>query len=426
MLLIIVSLFCTVFSNDEIWNYGFVISIYRGLIPYRDFNMVITPLYPFLMSLPFYIFGSNELVLQITNCLLLTLLFVFLDKMILDKKYLVLLFLIFPSSLLFPSYNMFLFIIFVILLYYETNKKSDYLIGLLLGSIFLTKQTVGVCVFIVGFLFYIKQFKKVIRRLIGFLFPILIATIYLIINGAFLDFIDLCFLGLIDFGHKNVSLSFFTTIIFIFLIINDLYYIIKKPKSILNYYVLSFYSIMLPLVDIYHVQVAFLVCIILNAYNLKIPKKFNKYIKLFSITSYISIAIILFVLAYPYTFPNDINHFEYRLMPNQNIKFTKKVNTYMLKHNDRNIYLLGADAYYFKIIQDKDINKLDLINDGNWGYNGSQKIINVIKKHKDALFIIYKGDFNKKSQIDKGALHYIKNNFKKVESIGIYDVYLSY
>ena len=41
---------------DEIWNYGFTHNIYSGLVPYKDFNMVLTPLFPMIMALPFYIF----------------------------------------------------------------------------------------------------------------------------------------------------------------------------------------------------------------------------------------------------------------------------------------------------------------------------------------------------------------------------------
>lgn len=423
LLLIVTALFCTVFGNDEIWNYGFVISIYRGLVPYRDFNMVITPFFPFIMSLPFHVFGCNELILQVTNCLFLTLLFVFLDKIIGDKKYVVLLFLIFPLSLVFPSYNMFSFIIFVVILYCENAKKNDYLIGLLLGLLFLTKQSVGFCVMMIGIFFNFRDLKKMGKRFLGFIFPIMITSLYLIFNNAFSDFIDLCFMGLIDFGDENLSLPFIMTLIFILLIINALYYIRKNPKSIFNYYILAFYSIMVPLIDIYHVQVAFLACIILNFYNLNIDKKYDRYLCMFSITSFIGVALSVFVNAYPYTYPCDINHFEYRLIPDKNINMTKKVNDYILNHSDREIYLLGADAYYFKIIQDKDINKLDLVNDGNWGYNGGKKIVNEIKKHDDALFIIYDVDFNKKSQINKDALYYVKNNFNKIDTVGVYDVY---
>ena len=417
------ALFCTVFGCDEIWNYGFAVSIYKGLVPYRDFNMVITPFYPFLMSLPFHIFGINELVLQITNSLFLVIAFFFLDEIIGDKKYIVLFFFLFPLSLVFPSYNIFLFVFFVFLLYCEEKGANDIVIGLILGFLFLTKQTVGICILACSILFYLKNIKKNIKRILGFLIPVTIVIIYLIINNAFIDFIDLCFMGLIDFGSKNVSTPFIMTFVFILLIINALYYIIKYPKSIFNYYVLAFYSIMLPLIDIYHVQVAFLAFIVLNCYNLNISDKYDKYIKVFSIMSYIGIGLIIFISSYPYTYPNDINHFEYRLIANPNIKFTKKVNNYMKKHDDKEMLLLVADAYYFKIIQDKKINKLDLINNGNCGYNGSKKIVDELKKHKESLFIINEVDFNKKSQIDKGALYYIKNNYKKVDSIGIYDIY---
>lgn len=36
---------------DEIWNYNFARNVADGLIPYKDFNMVTTPLLPFICSL---------------------------------------------------------------------------------------------------------------------------------------------------------------------------------------------------------------------------------------------------------------------------------------------------------------------------------------------------------------------------------------
>ena len=38
-------------SMDEMWNYGFSNNIANGLVPYRDFNMIITPLYPLIISI---------------------------------------------------------------------------------------------------------------------------------------------------------------------------------------------------------------------------------------------------------------------------------------------------------------------------------------------------------------------------------------
>ena len=66
------NIFLTPINADEIWNYGFAHNIYTGLIPYSDFNMVITPLFPFLMSLIFHIFGSNLLVMNIEQAIIFT------------------------------------------------------------------------------------------------------------------------------------------------------------------------------------------------------------------------------------------------------------------------------------------------------------------------------------------------------------------
>lgn len=37
-------------TYDEIWMYGFANNISKGMIPYKDFNIVVTPLYPLILS----------------------------------------------------------------------------------------------------------------------------------------------------------------------------------------------------------------------------------------------------------------------------------------------------------------------------------------------------------------------------------------
>ena len=72
LVFLFINLFINQLQNDEIWSYGFTYNIYKGLTPYKDFNMVITPFYPFFMSLIFHIFGSNLLIFHIENAILLT------------------------------------------------------------------------------------------------------------------------------------------------------------------------------------------------------------------------------------------------------------------------------------------------------------------------------------------------------------------
>ena len=74
ILFFIFNLIISPLNLDEIWNYGFSLNIYNGLVPYKDFNMVITPLYPFINALLFHIFGNTMLVFHIINALLDTIL----------------------------------------------------------------------------------------------------------------------------------------------------------------------------------------------------------------------------------------------------------------------------------------------------------------------------------------------------------------
>lgn len=96
-------------NNDDVWNYGFAYDISLGCVPYRDFNMVITPLYPALMALLFLIFGHNILVLYIVNALFLTACLFLVLKMLGKKGLLLFIFLFAPMPIIMPSYNIFAF-----------------------------------------------------------------------------------------------------------------------------------------------------------------------------------------------------------------------------------------------------------------------------------------------------------------------------
>ena len=67
---------------DEIWEYGYGYNISTGMVPYRDFNMVATPLYPFCIALFIKIFGSYLISVNIFNALLLLGVFYLLYKML--------------------------------------------------------------------------------------------------------------------------------------------------------------------------------------------------------------------------------------------------------------------------------------------------------------------------------------------------------
>ena len=80
ILTLIFNLVCLTITGDEIWNYGFAYNIATGLIPYKDFNMIITPLFPILGAIFLSIFGKNLIVYHIFNALICTTIFSFIKK----------------------------------------------------------------------------------------------------------------------------------------------------------------------------------------------------------------------------------------------------------------------------------------------------------------------------------------------------------
>lgn len=407
---------------DEVWNYGFSHNIYSLLIPYKDFNMVITPFYPFLMSLGFHLFGSSMLVFHIEQALISVVFCFILFALLKEKAWFIIPLLFVPINVSFPSYNIFLFYLLVLLVYLEKNERSDYIIGFILGLVVLTKQSVGVCLLLPS-LYYIKNFDKIKKRIIGFIIPISIFVLYLVFTGSLYSFLDLCLFGLFDFASGNGGKFSIYLILFILMIGITIYFIYNDKKNIVNYYVLFFYSIMIPLFDTYHFAVAFLAFLLMIL--LKIRKNIMKP-ELFGI-SIIIFAVILtcsFRLRGRIVYPNNIRHFEYRFIDYESLVFTNKVNEFINKNKDREFVFLNSNGYYFRIINDMKISYIDLINTGNFGYDGSNKLLRKIKKKKSAIFLVDRSELSLVKQTDKQALNYVLDNGKRIGKIDFYEIYV--
>ena len=57
---------------DEVWNYNFARNIADGLVPYRDFNMLQTPLLPLIAGLFLKLFGNELIIMRILAILLIS------------------------------------------------------------------------------------------------------------------------------------------------------------------------------------------------------------------------------------------------------------------------------------------------------------------------------------------------------------------
>ena len=406
------NLICNPVILDEIWNYGFTYNIANGLIPYKDFNMVITPFYPFLGALFLIIFGKSLLVYHIFNALICTGIFYFM-KITLNKSYYIVYSILLLVSL--PNYSLFSILLLYIILYLEDNKNNDFLIGIFIGLTFLTKQNIGIMFTLPSIL--TKKFKQIKNRTIGFIIPNIIFFLYLIITDSLLSFIDYAFLGLSSFAENNILFSMWGTLTIIAIIYLIYQYMITKDIKVL--YLLFFQIIAYPIFDTYHVLIPFIPVL---GYFLS---KLNLVVKVTQVAFIIFIGIVFAyninnILNGNNRFPNDTNVCKMRILDDNTISNIKEVSNY-LKEN-KNVYIINDKAYVYKLESDIPINKFDLLNDGNLGKDGDIRLIKEIEykcREKVCTFLMREDEIydDTLTQTNRQIINYINDNYKKVGKI---------
>lgn len=417
--------------GDTYVNFGFSYALSRGEIPYVDFNMVIPPVGPLLYS-AFLIFSNSILCFYAGQALLLTIFFHFIRKL-LDKKtwlYFVILAIPFPLamvSILFPGYNFLLLFLLILILYCEKKQKSDLVIGILLGLAFMTKQTVGGLLIIPTVYYLFVDYHKVLKRIGGFLIPTGIICAILLVCGSFFEFVDLCFLGLFDFGHSNLYVDYFYLFVFLLCFVFLLIRIIKQPKRLDNYYVLLFSSCIFPIIDYYHVSLFLGAFFLLILQDISIKREVGKYCGLFAV----SLTIIWFVVQTMYFKELKVVHypnFEFSLVSANYDRVVQKLNHFVKQQDEDVVYFLrGSENYFYKIQHNLDITYFDLPNYGNYGYHGTAKLVKRIQKLEPGTLVVIDQECyqskNPTQQYMKEAVSYIKEHASEVQRIGNYIIY---
>lgn len=402
--------------GDPLANYGFSYAIAKGEIPYRDFNIISTPLFAFFGAIGLLIY-NNYLVFLLEQALLLTIAISLLEK-IYDYKIFFLLIItsIFQFSNIIPTYNFFCLFLLILIIYLEKkHSNKDYLIGFLIGLTILTKHTIGIFFIIPSLVFYHKNKKKIIKRIISALLPCLIFIVYLFINHAFFEFIDLSILGLFNFAVKNHTFNFLSLILLLFFLFS-IFLLTKHKKEITNYYLFFTFLFAIPIIDLTHLSLYILCLGIMLLPYLKLSPKNLKLLSI-SITMPIIIFTFLSWLKYNLVFTKKINHFEYNISTKYYYEENLKKFNYI--SNYKNAKYISYSSMFYDISSNNKIDYFDVLLNGNYGIKESQIIINKIKKMHQQFFVINMTDYKNKyaySQFSKEIAKYIIDNCKKIDS----------
>ncbi len=417
---------------DEMWNFNYARCMANGLVPYKDFSIIVGPFFPMICTIFLKIFGQEMLVTRVLAIILDTTILFIIYKVMSELKikefikYLVLiLFAIIMKPYFTIDYNWLnlLILIFIIKLeirqanllkdieqksLLKLNIKQDLIIGLLAGISIVTKQTTGVLISIcvIGYKIIeirkkqdiIEFIKMAVTRLIGCIIPVLIMVLYLIYNGALNSYVDYCILGISTFSNKisyiqrlikndNILIKILSFLPIIN-IVSFIMYIKNKDKNLLILFCYSIVNLAVsyPIADESHFVVAIVPTVISLGYlinKLKINFKIEIWLKYFlrSIMCIVSVSCILYfgVNIRSKNLNTELEHFKYLPMSEKNIENIKEITNYIESQNE-NVYILDATAALYMIPIDRYNKNYDMFNKGNLGSKGEERTNKKFKK----------------------------------------------
>lgn len=412
--------------DDELYNYGFSYNIINGLIPYKDFNMIIPPLFHYFLANILLIFGSKLIIYHILLSLMIVVISYMCYKKIGIKAIgIYLLLLIYP----YVGYNVFSILLLFILFYLNDKKINnlDIIEPIIISFMCLTKQTLGLLV--IPSIIMSKNKKKTFAIYLLF---ILSFFIYLIINNSIIQFFDYCLFGMFDFVNKNSTGIDFFTIMEILIVIGLIYFSIKtKRRDII--YTLMFQVMVLPIINYIHFVISFIPVIYLLFKEFKNNIFFNLFSMMIIISFFMGINLTVIVSREGNNYLGNYevdNFMRGRVIYNVAENCVNNARKYIYKYDNYKPFIFGRISYLMKLNFNIPITKYDIINDGNMGYNGDDRYIGEIDnycKDNKCLFILNDNEENLSNtvQTNMKILNYIKNNYSSIYKSTIFSVYIN-
>ena len=444
------------FGNaDELWNYNFARNISMGLLPYKDFSIVQTPLSAYFASVFIIIFGPGLISVRVLGYFLFAAISCLSFRLFRDHQNLPVscVAIMFSMSLLILPYiynynylSAFL-ILLIIKLEGDTKLKNvvlDTVIGIIVGLLPLVKQSTGAVLFagniVVCVIFLIqrrKTIKEIAIRLSLSVLPGLFYLAVLILTGSFSSFYEYAIKGIKTFVHRYSPIDLFVEapafgvilLILVSFIILILTKAIRYRKELTNQQISSIImsfawcSIAFPLCDGHHVLCIAIPVVptLLLFYPNKKTKSVENYVCVFVSSFVAAIALIYMVpIGQNYHF-STIHNYECILISESYEKPIVEIDNYILKKEQEGYHIRIADlsAAAIKIPLDEYEKNWDMLLVGNLGENTVDMLL---IDEIPTLYLVAPGEHNG-LQEHRELIDYIESNYRVVDHIGWFDVY---
>lgn len=443
--------------GDEIWNFGFVYKMSNGLLPYKDLNIIVTPLFHIIGVAFLKVFGKSLLSFKIYNIVIclttyFTMFKIFKNLNIKKENsiiYLLLIFLITSGiAVSGANYNLLAieFVLITILLVVK-NKQNYIVYGLLIFATALTKQNIGIylAIGLTGYILVnrIDIIKKVFKMYITVCLSGIIFLFVLNKIGILYDFYSYTFAGIMEFKNNNFTLTIYT-VIFLLEILMGMFnvYVINNKKikidksiknNVVNILVISIPMLLVayPIFNWFHIMTSFLIMPLSFIYLLDqtflkdIITKEKIVIFLLFIFILIKIIVTMNGICDMKIIKDKTSPYYGALISKKNEENTNKIIQYILQNRENNIdtKILSYDAMSYTILTGGNNKKIDLPFLGNLGKDGENGLIEEIKQLRNTKILIKTNEEDVFWQESKKTREYIKNNYIKEGTIEDFDIY---
>ncbi|MCD7739068.1 MAG: glycosyltransferase family 39 protein [Lachnospiraceae bacterium] len=445
-------------NGDEIWNYNFAANILKGRLPYRDFNMLQTPLSAYIAAAFLKVAGDGMLNFRILGFLLGMAVSGLLYELCCrisgswTAAFVVVgLVLGYYSMVWIYDYNQLnLFIILVLMrLEYaqekETSASFPVFTGVLYGLIPLIKQSTGMIFLLINGALVLRQmFKRKGRRealiqLICSLLPGSIFCIWLLASGIWTDFTDYAVLGISSFSNRfrwteYISTSFINLLIGLFPVMTIFFSvraIIGNKTRVgrrlhIRLLILSIggLTVAYPLCDASHMypaMVPFIICFFC-CFEIKIQRFWQRIVCILTISG----MSILSLLAAWLNVADDklcsLAHFEKIPVQESREEMILEVERYILEQEKqgKSVLIADASAALYMIPIDHYHKDFDMLLVGNVG---TKSVDELLADRQDTLYLVAEDETSALSQEHLELIHYIKNYYIKTDKVENFAVY---
>lgn len=471
LIVVLYVIFNPVGISDEIWNFQNILKMYNGLKIYSESNVIITPMFFYIGTILFKIFGNGILIFRIYSIIIFSCFFCLIYLILKNlkfKKTLIIIYLSLIFEFMFSiisvgaNYNILAVIFVLIGLNLYIMKKSNNLIqGILIFLIFFTKQNIGAiyAITIISYELYLNKFSKEfiynqLKKFLFFVIPLSFCIIYMWKNGNLNDCINYTIGGLLDFGTNNLVFSAYGYHVALTISVIMLYIlIILKKDSIFKNVISKEKFEILTLLFIFSMGMTFIIFPIVNSahYTMVVPFYLIFLFYLFNEiliedilgdekygTNIKWIVILLFFIMILRIFTNIIlwhndvvfikdkeSKYYGTYIYKEDIEKFGNIKNYIIEKNSEGIDVIicSYEAARVMIDLEQSHGAYDLPFNGNFGYDGVNRMKKDILSKKNTEFLIFTDEKDMFWQESKEIRDCIINNLNYVGDIENYSIY---